>query len=311
MRYQAVLEHLNEICCKYMAQNWQQIVLAIDKTLVNDLEKALFSLGCLSVTIEDAGDEPIFEPAPGETPVWEQLLVTGLFDADAELNHIANELQSSLGKLSVIKQVTLEDRVWEREWMSHFNPMKFGQRLWICPSWCNPPEPGAINLMLDPGLAFGTGTHETTALCLEWLDQQDLDAKRVIDYGCGSGVLAIAALLLGCKSVLAVDNDPQALQATRQNGVANNIGNEQLQVALPEAFDPEPANLLMANILAGPLIELAPRLASLVLSGGQIILSGILKTQIEDVSAAYRPFFDLDAAVVRGDWVRLSGNRKP
>ncbi len=293
-----------------MTKNWQQIVLATDKARVNDLETALFQVGCLSVTIEDAGDQPIFEPAPGTTPVWAQLRVTGLFDEEADLEQVTDQLHAILGGLSVIELTTLADRAWEREWMSHFKPMQFGQRLWICPSWCEPPEPAAVNLMLDPGLAFGTGTHQTTALCLEWLDQHDLHEKQVIDYGCGSGILAIAALLLGCKSVLAVDNDPQALQATRQNALNNHVEKEQLTVSAPDAVESAPVDLLMANILAGPLIELAPRLSSLVLSGGQIILSGILTSQIDDVSTAYQPFFDLHDPVSRGDWVRLSGNRK-
>jgi len=293
-----------------MVKSWQQLVLATSKAEAEDLEDALVKAGSLSITIQDAGDQPIFEPGPGETPVWADLQITGLFDADTKMEEVVDHLQSTLGEISVIESTALEDRAWEREWISHFKPIKFGQRLWICPSWCEPPEPEAVNLMLDPGLAFGTGTHATTALCLEWLEAQNLKEKQVIDYGCGSGVLGIAALLLGCESVHAIDNDPQALLATAQNGLSNGIDVNRLTASLPGDNLCSCADIVMANILAGPLIELASRLASLTRPGGLIVLSGILNEQTNDVSNAYLPYFDIQEVAIQGDWIRLSGIRQ-
>jgi ribosomal protein L11 methyltransferase len=293
-----------------MKKSWHQLVIATNKAEAEELEDELLRAGAISITIQDAGDQPIFEPGPGETPIWAELQITGLFEADTRMEQVVEHLQSSLGKISIIESGSLEDRPWEREWISHFKPIRFGQRLWICPSWCDPPEPEAINLMLDPGLAFGTGTHETTALCLEWLEAQDLKDKKIIDYGCGSGVLGIAALLLGCKSVQAIDNDPQALLATAQNGLSNGLADTQLTVSLPDGNLCFSADIVMANILAGPLIELASKLASLLCPGGLIVLSGILKEQTSEVSNAYLPYFDLHKVAIQGDWIRLSGIRQ-
>jgi ribosomal protein L11 methyltransferase len=236
--------------------------------------------------------------------------MTGLFSEDADMERVVSEMQSSVQVISVVAVQQLGDRVWEREWMTHFEPMKFGQRLWICPTWCDVPDPNGIVIMLDPGLAFGTGTHETTALCLEWLDSYDLSGMTVIDYGCGSGVLAIAALLLGSEKVVAVDNDPQALQATRNNGRSNQIATHRLEISTPETCSETQVDVLLANILAGPLTELTSRFASLLKPGGKIVLSGILKPQCQDIEVAYSPFFDLDKPISRGDWICLCGTRK-
>jgi len=289
---------------------WQQLVILTDRQHAEVVETALTELGSLSITIEDAGDEPIYEPAPDDIPVWAELRMTGLFSEGTDMELVVSEMRRTVQFVSVERTQELSDRVWEREWMTHFKPMKFGERLWICPTWCDVPDSEGIVIRLDPGLAFGTGTHETTALCLEWLDHHDLGGKSMIDYGCGSGVLAIAALLLGSEKVVAVDNDPQALQATRNNARSNQIELDRLEIVTPELCQETRVDVLVANILAGPLIELTSRFASLLKPDGKIILSGILKQQWLDIEMAYSPFFDLEKPISRGDWIRLCGTRK-
>ena len=204
----------------------------------------------------------------------------------------------------------LEDKDWEREWMENFHPMKFGERLWICPSWREIPEPDAVNVMLDPGLAFGTGTHPTTALCLEWLEGLDLSGKTVIDFGCGSGILAIAAIKLGAEKVIGIDIDPQALQASRDNAERNGVA-DQLEVFLPQN-QPEGliADVVVANILAGPLRELAPIIKGLVKPNGDLAMSGVLDTQAEDVANHYRDELHIDPIVEQSEWCRISGRKQ-
>ena len=194
--------------------------------------------------------------------------------------------------------------------MKNYHPMQFGKRLWICPSWRDVPDPTAVNLMLDPGLAFGTGTHPTTALCLEWLDSQDLDKKVVTDYGCGSGILGIATLLLGAKHCTSVDIDPQALQATRDNLQRNSLPDQLMDVYLPENAPVTEVDVLVANILAGPLTSLAPILAKRVRQGGLIALSGLLKQQAEEIQNTYGEWFDLDPVTEREEWIRITGRKR-
>jgi ribosomal protein L11 methyltransferase len=274
------------------------------------VEELLLARGAVAVTLQDSGDQPLFEPPPGATPLWDDITITGLFEADAAADSIARQLRATFPALqSSVRIGALEDKDWEREWMSHYQPMRFGERLWVVPSWLEPPEPDAVIMKLDPGLAFGTGTHPTTSLCLQWLDSAPLRDAHVIDYGCGSGILAIAALLLGARSVTGVDNDPQALLATRQNAERNAV-EQRLSIVIPERFTDTRCDVLVANILAGPLIELAPRLTSLVRPGGRIALSGILDKQAESVAAAYRAGFDLDDIVLADEWVRISGTRR-
>ena len=193
--------------------------------------------------------------------------------------------------------------------MDDYKPMQFGRRLWVCPKHIEPPEPEAVNLMLDPGLAFGTGTHPTTALCLQWLDNASLAGKQILDFGCGSGVLAIASLMLGAEHCDAVDIDPQALEATKDNASENNVS-DSLQVMKPEQLPAQQYDIVLANILAGPLVELAPQLATYTKPGGSIVLSGILETQANDILASYAQWFDLDTPLVQDDWVRISGVKK-
>jgi len=288
---------------------WLQLIIDLDDLDPEAVEEALLDLGALSVTYQDAEDQPIFEPDPGHTPLWTHTRLFGLFDAGDDPDRIGANLQQRFGDGLRWRTEVLEDRDWTRAWMDGFKPMRFGQRLWIVPEGYEPPAPEAVNLRLDPGLAFGTGTHPTTALCLEWLDGAELAGKGIIDYGCGSGVLGIAALLLGAERVLGVDNDPQALIATRDNAAKNAV-ESRVTTALPEQAGDQPAPVLLANILAGPLLQLAPRLSALTAPDGDIVLSGILESQVEEIRSAYQAWFDMDAPVVREGWVLLTGRRR-
>jgi len=291
--------------------HWIQIVLDTSREQCEALEDALLEQGALSVTYVDAGDQPLFEPDPGETPLWDAVRLVGLFPADAPMESITGQLKSRFGEtMPKHRTEILEDKDWVREWMDQFQPMKFGQRLWIVPSWTEPPEPDAVNLMLDPGLAFGTGTHATTSLCLQWLDAHSPEKLSVIDYGCGSGVLGIAALLLGCETMCGIDIDPQALLATRQNAEQNNISADRYAVYLPGQAPHEEADMVLANILAGPLMTLSEDISSRVKPGGHLILSGILASQAQDVITAYQSEFDFEPIAELDGWVRLAGIKR-
>jgi ribosomal protein L11 methyltransferase len=290
--------------------SWNQIHIQVETEQVEQLSELLNELGAAAVTVQDAADQPIYEPPPGATPMWEQSIVTGLFSDELDSEQLITALKSGFSQQVEYRLEPLPEQDWERSWMDDFQPMRFGQHLWIVPTWHEAPDVEAVNIKLDPGLAFGTGTHATTALCLEWLDAHPPQGKQVIDYGCGSGILGIAALLLGAEQVIGIDNDPQALQASRdnaeQNGVADRLqvlmaGNEASQVK---------SELLIANILAQPLIELAPQLAEQVIPGGAIVLSGILAEQADDVLKAYQAWFEMQPPVQREDWIRLEGRRK-
>ncbi|AJR06870.1 50S ribosomal protein L11 methyltransferase [Photobacterium gaetbulicola] len=267
--------------------------------------------GAVSVTFLDAQDTPVFEPLPGETRLWGDTDVVGLYDAETDMNFVLEMLNNSplIADDFAHKIEQLEDKDWEREWMDNFHPMRFGRRLWICPSWREVPEPDAVNVMLDPGLAFGTGTHPTTSLCLEWLDGQDLAGKTIIDFGCGSGILAIAALKLGAKKVIGIDIDPQAIQASRDNAERNGVA-DNLELYLPQD-QPEgiQADVVVANILAGPLRELSPVIKSLVKDNGLLAISGVLESQAEDVATYYSDELSLDPIAAREEWCRISGRK--
>ncbi|HDY7511234.1 TPA: 50S ribosomal protein L11 methyltransferase [Vibrio vulnificus] len=268
--------------------------------------------GALSVTFLDAHDTPVFEPLPGETRLWGDTDVLALYDAEADTQLIMSQIKASnmLAEGFAYKIEQLEDKDWEREWMDNFHPMKFGQRLWICPSWRDIPDPTAVNVMLDPGLAFGTGTHPTTALCLEWLESLDLSGKTVIDFGCGSGILAIAAIKLGAEKVIGIDIDPQALLASKDNAQRNGVA-DQLDVYLPQD-QPEGllADVVVANILAAPLRELSSIIKGLVKPNGQLAMSGVLDTQAEDVANYYRDELHIDPIVEQSEWCRISGRKQ-
>jgi len=285
-----------------------QLTLELGKTDPEPVEEALFAVGALSVTLEDAADDPILEPAPGALPLWPTVNMKALFDAQASREALLTLLHTHLGSVPTHRFEHLDDRPWEREWLKDFKAMQFGQRLWICPDGMRPDQTDAVIVDLDPGLAFGTGTHPTTALCLEWLDAHSLTGKTLIDYGCGSGILAIAALKLGASHALGVDIDPQALIASRDNATRNQV-QDRLAVCLSDTGLP-PVDLMLANILAGPLAELAPRLAALTRPGGYIVLSGVLTDQAESVHNVYSPWFEMEPSVLRDGWTRLSGVRK-
>ena len=277
-----------------------------------ELGDALIENGAVSVTFQDTHDNPVFEPLPGETRLWGDTDVIGLFDAETEMEWVITGLESHplLGTGFAHKIEQIEDKDWEREWMDNFHPMRFGQRLWICPSWRDVPDPDAVNVMLDPGLAFGTGTHPTTALCLAWLDGLDLVGKTVIDFGCGSGILAIAALKLGAAKAIGIDIDPQAIQASRDNAQRNGVS-ERLSLYLPhEQPDNLSADVVVANILAGPLRELAPLISVLPVAGGHLGLSGVLASQASSVCEAYEEQFALDPVAEKEEWCRITGVRR-
>lgn len=290
---------------------WLQVRLAITPEQAETYEDALLGVGAVSVTFMDAEDQPIFEPDLGTTPLWSNTHLLALFEADTDPTNLVAHLQLLTGSELPAHEIEhIEDQDWERSWMDNFQPMRFGQRLWIVPSWHAAPQPEAVNLLLDPGLAFGTGTHPTTALCLEWLDGQDLNDCTVIDFGCGSGILAIAALLLGAPQAIGTDIDPQALEASRDNAGRNGIDPARFPVYLPADMPQQPAEVVVANILAGPLVSLAPQITALVKAGGRLALSGILAEQAEEVRAAYADAFDLDPTAIKDGWVRISGVKR-
>jgi ribosomal protein L11 methyltransferase len=288
---------------------WQQFSLDVPGDQAEAVAAVLDAAGALSVTILDAADEPLLEPLPGETPLWQSTRIVALFEPGTDPQPLQQTLRGLLEMPALQLQVEqLDDRDWSTTWRDSFGAMCFGRRLWVCPVGEDPAQPDAVVVHLDPGLAFGTGTHATTALCLEWLDAHPPAGMSVIDYGCGSGILAIAAHKLGADSVVAVDIDPQALQATRENGLRNHI-HARLAVMFPQDLDTGPVDVVLANILANPLIERAAALAGLVKQGGYIVLTGILAEQAEEVTAAYRQWFDFSAPVQREEWTLLAGMR--
>ena len=285
-----------------------QLTLELGKTDPEQAEAALFAIGALSVTLEDAADDPILEPAPGALPLWPTVNVKALFDGTTPQQQVIDALTEQLDSpVPAHRFELLADRHWEREWLKDFHAMQFGERLWICPDGQRPDDADAIIVDLDPGLAFGTGTHPTTAMCLQWLDQHAPQGHSVIDYGCGSGILAIAALKLGAAHVHGVDIDPQALLASRDNAERNHVG-AALTLSLND-HDLQPADLVIANILAGPLESLAPRLAELTKANGHIVLSGVLTEQAQAVQNRYATWFDMQPITTQGDWARLCGIR--
>ncbi|MEO0435774.1 MAG: 50S ribosomal protein L11 methyltransferase [Pseudomonadota bacterium] len=274
---------------------WIQLRLNCGKDRVPEAEAALLDLGALSVTLEDRADQALLEPKVGETPLWNAVKVTALFSAEAELAGGTADLASLNQGVPPTPEI-LEDKDWSRAWMDHYRPMCFGTRLWICPSWTEPPEKDAINLLLDPGLAFGTGTHPSTAMCLKALDQALAPGMQVVDYGCGSGVLGVAAALLGANSVLCIDNDPQALDATRANANRNRIGSGTLRCDPPEVDVRDwhqKADLVVANILAGPLDTLAESLCDFLKPDGMLVLAGILESQADTLLTRYNALAQL------------------
>ena len=294
--------------------DWRQFVMDLETLNPDTVEDIFARHGARSITFTHAGGQPVLEPAPGEMPLWPDARITALFDHDVDFESLKSDLRHSLrlDALPGYRIEDLEDREWEREWQKDIGPMRFGERLWICPAETRPDSAGAVMVRLDPGLAFGTGAHPTTAMCLEWLDGQSLAGQTLLDYGCGSGVLAIAALKLGCSSAWALDTDPQAIIATRQNAISNAVDAKIRLIGdaseISVVFD-----VVVANILARPLIDHARLIAGRVRSGGALALSGILSAQIDAVADAYRAWIDFEAPVYRTDtaqtWAILTGRK--
>ena len=291
--------------------SWLQLRLDARPDELEKLEGLMLASGSVAVTMEDNADNAVLEPGVGQTPFWMQTRVTGLYPADADMDAVLARFPAKLMAFTNARVEILEDKDWEREWMTHYQPMQFGESFWVCPSWLAPPDPDATTLLLDPGLAFGTGTHPTTALCLTELAKMTLSGAHIVDYGCGSGILGVAALLLGAADVLAVDNDPQALVATLDNSKRNSIEPSSLAVFLPEQVDieqhTEKADVVIANILAGPLIGLSDTLLSLLKPGGNLLLSGLLEKQATELCEHYQPRIELTIAGEKDGWVCLLG----
>ncbi|MCI0749271.1 MAG: 50S ribosomal protein L11 methyltransferase [Nevskiales bacterium] len=274
-------------------------------------EEVLFAHGAVSVIWRDAADAPVLEPPPGATPLWPETETLGLFPAAHSLTPVAEALRRDLPDGAALHLTTeiLEDQDWVRVWLRDCPPLKFGERLWVCPRERTVYEPGTVTVRLDPGLAFGTGTHPSTALCLDWLARGTLQNKTVLDYGCGSGLLAIAALKLGAAWATAVDVDPQALIATRENAAENGVA-DRLRVQGTADFTPRAHDVVLANILAGPLVELAPRLSGCLAPGGRLVLAGLLSSQAGEVQDAYAPWILFGPPLEREGWIRIDGQRK-
>lgn len=288
---------------------FSEVSFSVERSLVPGAEAALEAEGALAVTLLDQAGDPVLEPAAGEVRLWPVVELRALFAADTDRDRVLSALRALPGLVpsAVAAWRTVEDRDWERAWLERFRPMRFGERLWIVPTGMDlPADPGACVVRLDPGLAFGTGTHATTALCLDWIDGHDFSACRVVDYGCGSGVLGIAAARKGAAEVICVDHDSQALTATAANAARNGV-TDRVRCVAPEAFDRMTADIVLANILAAPLIELAPRIGGCLAPGGRIVLCGILAGQADAVASAYRPFAGSMHGVERDGWVRLDG----
>ena len=295
---------------------WLQIHITVEKSQVEFTETLLESLGAVSVTLDDAENQDLLEPLPGETPLWNKVIVTGIYaqEDDEQIDVAALEtfIRTQL-PTEPMRSEFMEDQEWERTWMDAYEPIQIGEKYWIVPEWMEAPEADAVNIKLDPGLAFGTGNHASTFLCLQWLGKTDVKDKIVVDYGCGSGILGVAALLLGAKKVYATDIDPQAVLATQQNADLNGVL-DKLYVGLPEEFNKEladqKADVFVANILAGPLMALAADFSTLIKSEGAFALAGVIEEQVDDVSRVYSEFFDiLDVEKRDGHWCRISGKR--
>jgi ribosomal protein L11 methyltransferase len=304
--------------------DWPEVVIAATNDTAERYEQWLFAAGAVSVTYQDKNDQPILEPAPGEMRLWDDIQLVGLFAQGENTESIHAALLLSAAAMGLAAPTfelrILQDAVWERAWMQDYQSMQFGPKLWVCPSHCANPDQDAVIVHLDPGLAFGTGTHETTDQCLQWLGRNTqqsstpLSGLNVLDYGCGSGVLAIAAALLGAPSVIAVDIDQQALDATQQNASDNGVL-QQLQIGYPDDAEllPQSAqfDLILANILFEPLTHLAERFAGLVRPGGQLVMAGMLSEQVAPLSMSYNKWFEIAPETDKNGWALMTATRRP
>ena len=290
---------------------WKQISFEVKKSETDLVSEVLMGLGSVSITYSDALDDAIYEPPVGQTPLWDNVKVNALFSSEVNQKSIETSI-SDICNIVVIDTVTLKDRVWEEECQKDFPSMRFGKRLWVCPSWDAESilSNDSIVIHMDPGLAFGTGTHQTTSLCLEYLDLNPPKNLRVIDFGCGTGILAIAAAKFGAKSVIAIDNDPQAVLSSKENVAKNKCENTITTIHSINQGNDRKCDLLIANILANPLVELEPLFSDLVHTNGMLLLSGILKEQVDRVVKCYSINFSNIEVANKGEWFRISGKRK-
>ena len=288
---------------------WKQIHIISGPERSSIFEDILSEHGALSITCTDAKDNPIFEPPLNQTPLWKQTCITGLFASTTDEIVILRALSQLKLNDEKLHWEVLEDQPWEKAWMDRFKPMQFGSRLWICPTGQTVNADNATIVLLDPGLAFGTGTHPTTSLCLQWLDQAPVANKSVIDFGCGSGVLAVAALKLGAKSAIGIDHDPQALLASKDNAEKNHVS-KQLSILSSQQALPKPADIVLANILASTLIELSQSLIAVTQPAGTIIMSGILENQADQVKQAFSGHFEFTDNQLEDGWALLIAVKK-
>ena len=290
--------------------SWLELTVRVSRENAPLVEKLLENEPVLAVTMTDDADDPVLEPGVGETPLWPTVCVTALFDGDTPVEPLTRMLSLVPGvdRPQQVNFRNFEDQQWERVWLDRFKPMLFGSGLWIVPGDQSAPPEASHILRLDPGLAFGTGTHPTTGLCLQWMDGHDFKGQTVVDYGCGSGVLGIVAAIKGASEVICVDNDPQALLATSDNA-ARNDSLDKIRVLMPAQYQPVQADVMLANILAGPLIDLAPMLLNSLRAGGSLVLSGILEEQAKEVMDAYRSHIEEFTMAVDNGWVRLHGRK--
>ena len=291
---------------------WQELKFRVSSENALLVEEKLFSSGAAAVTFLDARNQPIFVEETDQTPLWEDICIVSLFPQDVNLDLIVHKLvhdQPTINSNDIDIHL-INDQDWESKWMNDQKPQQFGNRLWIYPSWITPSKNSVTNMILDPGLAFGTGSHPTTSLCLHWLDNNLIPSQHIIDYGCGSGILAIAAALLGASKIYAVDNDPQAITATLSNMEKNRISNQSIQTFSPEALPHVKVDLLIANILANPLNQLSEIFSTLLKPSGKIVLSGILEEQVERVSSHYRSYFELEEPQLNDGWALIAGSPK-
>ncbi len=293
-----------------MDQFWYEVALKLSHPELSVTEDILQQLGALSISLEDAGDQALLEPAPGEQPTWDHITVKALFEQATDTEFLLSQLRNRLPETEAVHIEKVENRCWERVWMENFKPLQFGKHLWIYPSHIQPPPSNNDKIVtLDPGLAFGTGTHSTTALCLRWLDTNPPIDKTVVDYGCGSGVLAIAALKLGAQHVYATDIDSQALNATIDNATRNHVS-EKLSVCTPEQLMTLQVDTVLANILSNTLIGLTETLSKQLKPGGDLILSGILREQADEVIAAYESRFKIHSVTHEKEWALVHAEKK-
>lgn len=283
---------------------WQQLRVAAPAHQIDDLTDFLNASGALAITYVDRADDPVLEPGPGTTPLWQHTNIVALFADTAELEPIVQNLHASFGMSLSCQCEILADQDWERACLHDFKPMRFGANLWICPTWDAVEDPAAVVVTLDPGLAFGTGTHPTTALCLEWLANHPPLDKTVIDFGCGSGILAIAAARLGARHIYAIDHDAQALLATRDNAIKNGVS-PRVSVMTPAELISPSVELITANILLEPLLDLAETFYQILQAQGRVVISGIIESQIDLIKRSYAPRFKIQSEQTMENWACL------